>query len=118
MTAAERQRKRRARLAAERPPQHDPRDDEMSRLQAEVARLQSEVERLARVGHMPSEMPGAADIVSRKFCRWFEAAIVEGRMSPLAVSLIGENLRHMAEVYWGRGGKRYPRKPKRLFGGE
>ena len=39
MTAAERQRKRRARLAAERPPQHDPRDAEMSRLQAEVAAL-------------------------------------------------------------------------------
>jgi hypothetical protein len=78
LTPAERQRKRRARLAAERPPKrdirvdklsrllaeverlraelgmHDPRDVEMSRLQAEVARLQAEVAQWRAMAGSPS----------------------------------------------------------------
>ena len=129
MTAAERQRHRRARLAAERPPkrdiraeklsrlfaeverlraelgmppQPDPRDGEIARLQAEVARLQSEVERLARAAEKaPGDDEGYRAVV-RRLQREIERLKAE-RRTPFADAAILSALEQVSKLADNKG---------------
>jgi len=86
MSNAERQRNYIARLKSLARQARPPDDDEAITPEAAFSGL-------------PTTLIGGEDIVARKFVAWFEQQILEGKMKPLTVDIIGNNLQYCAHKY-------------------
>jgi hypothetical protein len=108
-------------------------------LQAEIATLKTELQALrntkaatanasqSKVVQLKTQLPNgyytepfpqihslanAADFEARLIVDWFENRIVEGKLGPILLNLVGANISYLAQAYWQNGGQ--PKPCKRL----